>query len=378
MSIHTDICAGDVEKATMEEERKSIRKRKPLADCTNTISAGISTSSSSSTSLIKPSKSKSKTTKSLIPSSSVHESLSIPNPNFTSLSKNPENPNQFPSKSSSSVLGTGTAHSDKSKADANCSPGHALSIRNAKDKGKTAAHALPTLRVSDGFNQSTRFGSRDIPPNPSTSIPLKASCSGTAHSDKSKSDVNCSPRHISSIRNAEDKGKTAAHALPAIMVSDSFNQSTSIESSVAQNPAIPPNPSTPSLLKSSTSGKDAPGKSDPLTVYSRRHSAEKLKRKGKNVIEPLAGLPSESMKTISIGKESGDGTFGASMSCTIPRPKSKKMRRGSLPGGYSSTYTLPKDFIEKQRAYFAEIDAFELPVEVASDAKSLTRVELEG
>ncbi|KAK6932942.1 hypothetical protein RJ641_035836 [Dillenia turbinata] len=346
----------------MEAGRKSIRKRKPLADCTNTISARTS-SSSSSTSLIKHSKSISSTAKSSIPSSSVHKSLSIPNPNFTSPSKNPQNPSRFPSKSSASVLDA------KSKADANCSPRHTLSIRNAKDKGKTAAHALPTVTASDSFSQSTSFGSSDIPPSPSTSSLLKASCSGTAHSDKSKSDVNCSPRHSLSIRNAEDKGKTDAHALPIITVLDSFNESKSIESSVAQKAAFPPNPSTLSLLQPSASGNDAPRKYEPLAVYSRRHSAEKLKRKGKNVIEPLAGLPSESMKTISIGKEIGDGTSGASMSCTVHRPKSKKMQRQSLPGGGdSSTHALPKDFIENQQAYFAEIDAFELPVEVASDS----------
>ena len=30
---------------------------------------------------------------------------------------------------------------------------------------------------------------------------------------------------------------------------------------------------------------------------------------------------------------------------------------------------LPKDFIEKQKAYFAEIDAFELPEEVVSESE---------
>lgn len=31
--------------------------------------------------------------------------------------------------------------------------------------------------------------------------------------------------------------------------------------------------------------------------------------------------------------------------------------------------SLRQDFIDKQRAYFAEIDAFELPVEVASESE---------
>ena len=35
----------------------------------------------------------------------------------------------------------------------------------------------------------------------------------------------------------------------------------------------------------------------------------------------------------------------------------------------ASKYKLPRDFVEQQRAYFKEIDEFELPVEEASDSE---------
>lgn len=44
-------------------------------------------------------------------------------------------------------------------------------------------------------------------------------------------------------------------------------------------------------------------------------------------------------------------------------------RRYSLPGENLCTHPLPQDFIEQKRAYFAEIDAFELPEEVVSDSE---------
>ena len=39
-----------------------------------------------------------------------------------------------------------------------------------------------------------------------------------------------------------------------------------------------------------------------------------------------------------------------------------------MPGAIKKP-VLPQDFVEKQKAYFAEIDAFELPEEVVSESE---------
>ncbi|KAK8676098.1 hypothetical protein V6N13_034152 [Hibiscus sabdariffa] len=93
------------------------------------------------------------------------------------------------------------------------------------------------------------------------------------------------------------------------------------------------------------------------TVYKRRHTAEKRKDKGKEIMEPLSfsletRMPSLRKKTY------GDDYVVQSKSC--PMPCRKKQRRRKL----------PQNFIDEQRAYFAEVDAFELEEEVASADES--------
>ncbi|CAL2243144.1 unnamed protein product [Prunus armeniaca] len=84
------------------------------------------------------------------------------------------------------------------------------------------------------------------------------------------------------------------------------------------------------------------------------------------------------------GKKSGgklkeDGHNSLSKESTAPRKKlsscfflkgqqiplyNKVWKQCAVPAGKDvSMHALPQDFIEKQRAYFAEIDAFELPEE---------------
>ncbi|BBG98111.1 hypothetical protein Prudu_007435 [Prunus dulcis] len=60
------------------------------------------------------------------------------------------------------------------------------------------------------------------------------------------------------------------------------------------------------------------------------------------------------------GKLKEDGHSSLSKESTAPR---KKKQCAAPAGKDVSMHALPQDFIEKQRAYFAEIDAFELPEE---------------
>ncbi|KAK9283119.1 hypothetical protein L1049_011350 [Liquidambar formosana] len=132
----------------------------------------------------------------------------------------------------------------------------------------------------------------------------------------------------------------------------------------AQNPSsLPPHPSTP--LRPSNPAPTPTGTGEPLTVYSRRQNAEKRKNKGKMVAIPLSCPSLEKIKNIR-EKLNKVGDVGLSKSCTVPRKK----KRSHLPIEEDvSKNALPQDFIDQQRAYFAEIDSFELPVEVASDSE---------
>ncbi|GMI73235.1 hypothetical protein HRI_000992800 [Hibiscus trionum] len=123
-----------------------------------------------------------------------------------------------------------------------------------------------------------------------------------------------------------------------------------------ENPSstLPPPPKTPSV----------PGDGDSVvseltTVYSRRHTAEKRKSKGKETMEPLSCSLETRMPNLR-KKIYGDGDIGLSKSC--PMPCRKKQHREIN----ASEYELPQDFIDKQRIYFAEIDAYKLEEEVAS------------
>ncbi|XP_039070892.1 uncharacterized protein LOC120217935 isoform X3 [Hibiscus syriacus] len=66
-------------------------------------------------------------------------------------------------------------------------------------------------------------------------------------------------------------------------------------------------------------------------------------------------------------KTYGDGDIRLSKSCPMPCRKKQRREKGEV---NASKHELPQDFIDKQRAYFAEIDAFELEEEVASADES--------
>ncbi|GMP69564.1 hypothetical protein CsSME_00028775 [Camellia sinensis var. sinensis] len=63
------------------------------------------------------------------------------------------------------------------------------------------------------------------------------------------------------------------------------------------------------------------------------------------------------------------GDIGISKSCTVPHPKCKKKRCRLMPEQDVSKHNLPQEFIEQQRAYFKEVDEFELPEEEISESE---------
>lgn len=121
----------------------------------------------------------------------------------------------------------------------------------------------------------------------------------------------------------------------------------------------PPKASTPVRASKSSSNLSS-GKVDddvfePLTVYNRRNTAAKRKGKEKAVAEPLSCPPLERMRN----ELNKDGDTRVSKSYTAPNRKKQRVPKNDL----------SQDFIEEQKAYFAEVDAFELPEEVVSDSE---------
>lgn len=145
---------------------------------------------------------------------------------------------------------------------------------------------------------------------------------------------------------------------------------TSIGSNNAEYPPLPSTPHQSATTSSSNSGGGDCEKSGSLIIYSRRQAGpldRRNKNKRKKIATPLSCPQAITYKDLS-GKLNQDGAGDVSTSHKDLSPKYKK-RRYSLPGENLCTHTLPRDFIEQQRAYFAEIDAFELPEEVVSDSE---------
>ncbi|KAF8397150.1 hypothetical protein HHK36_016057 [Tetracentron sinense] len=153
----------------------------------------------------------------------------------------------------------------------------------------------------------------------------------------------------------------------------SFKYDTSIGSNVAENPRTRSQPSTPAPQKFSANSDTLEcEKSELVTVYSRRQTAEKRKIKGKAIAMaiPSSCPPAGRVRHIGRDKLSEEhGDVGLSKSDKVPHPKYKKKRHHSLSKLDVDTPGLPQDFINQQRAYFAEIDAFELPEEVVSESE---------
>lgn len=116
------------------------------------------------------------------------------------------------------------------------------------------------------------------------------------------------------------------------------------------------------------------------------------------VAVPLTSLPPERFKNIGV-KLNEANDVGTSKTNTVPckkifaelfwrkrhclRPDEGVSRNGVVQDSVEeegeeedvSKTPLPKEFVDKQRAYFAEIDEFELPVEVVSDTESDSKSE---
>eukprot|EP00257_Ricinus_communis_P017319 XP_015575731.1 vitellogenin-2 isoform X1 [Ricinus communis] len=147
------------------------------------------------------------------------------------------------------------------------------------------------------------------------------------------------------------------------------NDNTSLNpSAVSVNsvstPSRAPKPSSDKGTASASPSREA---FEPHSVYSRRQSADKRKGKRKAIAEPMSCFPA--LKTQFTGSEMNEREVTSlSKSCVLPYEKKQRQR---IPKEDDAKYALPQDFIERQRAYFAEIDAFELPEEEVASIDEL-------
>ncbi|XP_068669074.1 uncharacterized protein [Aristolochia californica] len=110
---------------------------------------------------------------------------------------------------------------------------------------------------------------------------------------------------------------------------------------------------------------DVRGKGPEITTGVNRHTQEQRKDKGKDVMDSFPSSCPPIGRTKNFRANSGredkvmnNSEDGLPKEHHLSPPKRKKKRRYSV-----AEYILPQDFIDKQRAYFAEIDAFELAEE---------------
>lgn len=376
---------------TMEAEQKR-SKRKPLSDCTNinlpTRRKNPHSSSSSkfpnSQTLIKPPKSTNPTANTLKNNPSLN-----PNPSTCSSPKSHTSTgsSNYPTNSSihhspdppappTPLSDTGGADGKKSRLSTDQSQRHDATTRKDKGKGKMVADT-PIIQLSASL----------------TSNSLQISSSAAP--------VHCSRSEIQSIQSQElhaqtikDKGKAIADdpviPSPAPWVSKYVHSSSSITSSgslsetsathsqklhietrkdkgkmvletlnmEASEPSTP-HASLPSLSASGTQER-------PVTVYNQRRARKGRKDTAGKINSPLTCPPDQRIKNkgLELDYDRGNGKSG---SHTDPLPVHKKKRSRGKDGG--SMHVLPQEEVEKLRAYYADIDAFELAEEVASESE---------
>ncbi|XP_028782292.1 uncharacterized protein LOC114738407 [Neltuma alba] len=142
---------------------------------------------------------------------------------------------------------------------------------------------------------------------------------------------------------------------------------------VSSNPSdLSPVVSTPSRLPHSSllPGSHDHDVSEPISVvYSRRNASEKSKGKEKAVAVPFSSTPMP--KASSSRKQNLEIEVVNRHKAKALTAPCRKKRCTTASKQDVFQHAMPQDFIEKQQAYFKEIDDFELPVEEVESADEL-------
>ncbi|XP_022743131.1 uncharacterized SDCCAG3 family protein isoform X1 [Durio zibethinus] len=214
--------------------------------------------------------------------------------------------------------------------------------RRRTSKRKPFTDLSNTVPSSLPSSQSSSSSLLKPPTKSSLSLPLKSLLNNNLNTDLNSNSKFTATQFTANKNNHNDKKREKKkgpinRANPSSMLS--------------------PPPKTPSV-----SGIGDCVDFEPCTVYNRRHTAEKRKSKGKEIAEPFSCFFEMRMPDLR-EKKDGDGDIGLSKSCPIARKKKQHREKSEV---NAAKHDLPQDFIDRQRAYFAEVDAFELEEEVAS------------
>ncbi|KAK3229934.1 hypothetical protein Dsin_001815 [Dipteronia sinensis] len=201
----------------------------------------------------------------------------------------------------------------------------------ANDSGKTVIdsnkiNSKPGLSLAATDENGSESGT---PANPSSSVVIAPT-----------------PRKSSLV--SGDRGKT-------VIKSNSKPGSTSDTTNENDSESAAANPSSSAVVASTprksplVSGTNEHDVVEPCSVYSRRRTSNRRKSKGKEVVS------SPAISTVATrDNKKEDKVTGLPKSSTVRQKKKKED---------DPVYDIPQDFIEKQRAYFAEVDSFELSEE---------------
>ncbi|KAJ4978417.1 hypothetical protein NE237_009197 [Protea cynaroides] len=169
----------------------------------------------------------------------------------------------------------------------------------------------------------------------------------------------------SNVVHARISSSLSKPSKPSLFAKDAdesyLKHDSSIGSYNAENPSIVPQLSTPPNRRSSSASGTVSGEnSSIISVYSRKRNSEARKDKGKAVAlgMPVSCPPVARIRSLGNRLNEEHGNAGQSKTGGASRPKSKKKQH----------FSLSQDFIDQQKAYFAEIDALELPEEFVSDS----------
>ncbi|XP_021904160.1 uncharacterized protein LOC110819320 isoform X2 [Carica papaya] len=126
-------------------------------------------------------------------------------------------------------------------------------------------------------------------------------------------------------------------------------------------------PSTPSRLRNSSSfsGTENRASIEPGSVYTRRRNAGKGKSKENAIVEPMT-CPPMPKRSIFENRRDEERITNPSKLCKVPHKRCRQTSKQDLP-----VHAMSQDFIKQQRAYFAEVDAFELSEEEVTSADEL-------
>ncbi|KAM7504526.1 hypothetical protein LguiB_003430 [Lonicera macranthoides] len=343
-------------------------KRKPLSDRTNIIpTSTILKLSSPLNSIPKPS---SKPCKQSTNSSKSHSSVGSSNHynNSSTTENDPKNSTRVPQIQPSTPLTKPLPHSESPNS--GNGNGEIIEPLVRYKRRQTAEKSR-----SKGEPVAIPFASLlEKPNNDKRKLDSVVLSWAPVEKTKDKGKSIAVPSNIPNVGITKDKGKAIAVPLdiPAIMKTKDKGKAIAVPFSV------------PAFGKTKDKGKavDLPLNFPPREKISNGKAVDKnfsSHSKARSVAMPVEPSTLEKRndrsaafsnsplpRTRSIWNEPDEaGDIGLPKFQTDPHLKDKKKRRTKD----DSKYDLPRDFVEQQRAYFKEIDEFELPVEEASDSE---------